>query len=386
MATNLERYSLALLAAGLSLAACTIRIDDPSTSDDPVAEATYAMVSGKLVVNDEARFANLDAIDCSVAGADVRVRVEPDRTFLLRAVPTGDVEIKCTARDTTFQIKLQGVQAGVVIFVQIILGDAPITMVEPPPPGHPMAPPAQDDHGRITIREDNAVVTFGPGTIEGSMVITGDHVTVLGLGSSCGSGKHAVLEGDLIIDGDDVVVVGITVLGKITITGKNARVLDDCDAGNGNPPPAADAGIPHTPDAGAPPPDAATPPPPDAGTPPQPDAATPPPPDAGTPPPPDAAPYPSPDAAPPPPTGGVLEITKDGVVVFIPAGLFSQSISILGNNVWVIGEVRSCADGQHTTISGDLVIRGNNAYVSNVSVLGRTEISGSDAAVTDVCR
>jgi hypothetical protein len=392
---------LSILSAAFLLASCIVRTEEPPDDDDDAS--TSAMISGKLEVKDEAYFANLDEIVCRVEGADVRVRVETDRTFLLRAVPTGDVLIKCKARDVEFEIELDEVEAGSVVFVIIILDRTPSTVVEERPPGRHMPPPAPDDKGRIEIRDDHAVVTFGAGRIEGSMVITGDHVTVLGLGSSCKAGRHAVLEGDLIIHGDDVVVVGITVLGQITITGKNARVIDDCDADDGGPgsPPRADAGAPppQHPDAGAPPPqypDAAPPPQyPDAAPPQYPDAAPPPQyPDAAPPPQyPDAGPPPQyPDAGPPPQYpdaghhgGGLIEIRDNDVIIWIQAGVHIGSIIILGNNVTVIGVVNSCAAGAHATISGDLVIHGNNATVKDVTVLGRTEITGNNAAVTDDC-
>jgi hypothetical protein len=374
---SLNFIPLAPLVAAFAVSACQLRTDTRSVGGHPSVETQVAMVSGQLDIKDQVHFAGLHDLDCRVAGTSVRVSVQPDGSFLLRDVPTGDVQIQCTALDATFAFSLRGIQAGAVVFVTVVLDQTPSTVVQPPPGnGNAAPPPAPDDHGRFNIGQNGAVIDFSPGTIDGTIVITGNHVTVVGLGSSCAPGAHVVLAGDLIIRGDDVVVVGITVQGQVTITGKNARVLDDCGSGEGPPvTPAPDAGVRA--DAGTP--DAAAQPVMDAGAPPP---AI----DAGAPPPAiDAGPPPAADA-PQTPTGSVLAIRDNNVEIAISAGLHDESIIILGSNVSVIGELRSCADGEHAAITGDLVIDGINAQVTNVTVLGHTEVAGSNAVISDACR
>lgn len=81
-----------------------------------------------------------------------------------------------------------------------------------------------------------------------------------------------------------------------------------------------------------------------------------------------------------------IEIRDSDVIRRLGRGIYHGSISILGNNVTLIGASDgTCDDDERTYVDGPLEIRGNNARLVNIVFRGPEEIQGNNARFFDEC-
>ncbi|MCB9540342.1 MAG: hypothetical protein H6704_29350 [Myxococcales bacterium] len=77
--------------------------------------------------------------------------------------------------------------------------------------------------------------------------------------------------------------------------------------------------------------------------------------------------------------------TKDAIHQLRP-GTYHGDLIIDAKDVTVIGARDAYCDGDNVTVlEGDLIIRGKDAQVVDVIVLGRTIVTGKDARIVDTC-
>jgi len=241
-----------------------------------------------------------DGVQLAVDGQAQSMAVAPDGTFVVRDVPTGDVNLSCQAAGLTGTLTISNVQPGEII--QITLkreGDALVIVIEQrTPASQPPSEVTRTDGDALVIHESHVCYWLKPGHYERDIVVDGDDVHLFGAAhDSCVIDDFSILDGKLELDGQRDTVLDVELNGSLVIDGQHCSVQDTCTkcfdqgcehaCGNDDqhgktcgPGGGEEDGGVMTPDAGTPTPDAGGPNPPDAGSP-QPDAGGPLP-DAGT--------------------------------------------------------------------------------------------------------
>lgn len=89
----------------------------------------------------------------------------------------------------------------------------------------------------------------------------------------------------------------------------------------------------------------------------------------------------------PEPAEGIPEvITRNNVTILVPAGLYNQPLTVLGNNFTLVGEGGdNCDVGGWTIIDGNVVINGNNATFRNIGFYGPVEVRGNNTRFINCC-
>lgn len=86
--------------------------------------------------------------------------------------------------------------------------------------------------------------------------------------------------------------------------------------------------------------------------------------------------------------GNVLPpiITDDNVTIQLSAGVFEQSLQVLGNNFTLIGQAGAvCGDPGWTVLMGDVEIVGNNATFRNIEFVGTVKVLGNNTQFIHCC-
>lgn len=83
---------------------------------------------------------------------------------------------------------------------------------------------------------------------------------------------------------------------------------------------------------------------------------------------------------------GPIEIYGKHIVYFLEPGVYDGDIIVHGHHVTLIGaDGGSCFTNDRTVILGDLVVRGKHVRLVNMTVEGRTRISGHHVSVFGSC-
>lgn len=79
-------------------------------------------------------------------------------------------------------------------------------------------------------------------------------------------------------------------------------------------------------------------------------------------------------------------INGNNVEIFLSAGSYGGNLTVNGNNFTLIGEAgNTCDDAGWTTLTGDVLISGNNATFRNIRFEGLVEVEGNNAKFINVC-
>lgn len=224
----------AAAAAALAVGACS------GTSGSTMASSGDGGDNGTRPLVDGRAFAfvtgHLDAtvstnVRVFVNGSERQLVVEPDRTFVLRDLPSGDVTITAVLDAARGETTVRGVQAGESIEIAIALAaDAQlaVTLLTATAPSTPPEQVTTSSNEAVVVSANDACVALPEGTCGRDVLVTGDHVIVAGATSSCEGARHSVLTGTLTIRGNDCSVIDVDLEGTVDVTGKNARFEDDC--------------------------------------------------------------------------------------------------------------------------------------------------------------
>jgi hypothetical protein len=79
-------------------------------------------------------------------------------------------------------------------------------------------------------------------------------------------------------------------------------------------------------------------------------------------------------------------IEENNVTILLPAGLYEQTLTVLGNNFTLVGEAgEGCDEGDWTVIDGEVRIEKNNATFRNVTFNDTVEVLGNNARFIHCC-
>lgn len=79
-------------------------------------------------------------------------------------------------------------------------------------------------------------------------------------------------------------------------------------------------------------------------------------------------------------------VREDDVHLELPAGRYDQTLTVTGSGFQLVGEAGSdCASDGWTTISGAVVVRGNDASFTGIKFLGPVTVLGDNVSFTRVC-
>ncbi|MDF1556032.1 MAG: hypothetical protein P1P84_23355 [Deferrisomatales bacterium] len=79
-------------------------------------------------------------------------------------------------------------------------------------------------------------------------------------------------------------------------------------------------------------------------------------------------------------------IDENDVHIELPAGVYDQTLTVNGNGLQLTGETGGdCAEGGWTTITGAVVVQGNNASFTNIKFLGPVTVLGNNVRFSHVC-
>jgi hypothetical protein len=245
-------------------------------------------------------------VQFSVNGQSESMAIAPDGSFVVRDVPTGDVNLSCQTAGLTGTLTIKNVQPGEIIQITIKReGDAIVIVIEQrTPAAQPPTQVSRTDGDALVIHESHVCYYLKPGHYKRDIIVDGDDVHLFGAAhDSCVIDDFSILDGKLELDGKRDTVFDVELDGQLALNGQHCSVQDTCTQcfnegcehacgkdddeehgqtcgqGHGDHGEEEDGGGVTTPDAGTPMPDAGGPLP-DAGSP-MPDAGGPLP-DAGT--------------------------------------------------------------------------------------------------------
>jgi hypothetical protein len=193
----------------------TIRQALTAASEDTNAEPVGPLTKLQVEINGDPRVIDLDET----------------RGFAVQDLPTGELHFRVDIEGITGSLDVHEVLSGEVIEIGVAAApgllelrvrrrDAPPIEQEPLP---------VETAGALEIHGDHVVKHLGYGNIEGDVIITGDHVTVIGPDYyGCREGGRAVAEGDLIIEGSHVRVINLEVEGRTVIHGGHVKIYEPC--------------------------------------------------------------------------------------------------------------------------------------------------------------
>jgi hypothetical protein len=170
------------------------------------------------------------SIDVEINGDDRFVPLGVEETFAIQTLPTGDIEVRAAIEGIAGTMEVYDVQPGEVIEVGVEAapGSLLMSVVRRDSPGADYG--IIYEHGPLQIHSNHVVHHLEPGIYEGDIIITGDHVTIVGPDYyGCRRGGRAILLGDLIIEGDHVRVVNLEVEGQTLVFGAHNRIYQSCE-------------------------------------------------------------------------------------------------------------------------------------------------------------
>jgi hypothetical protein len=223
-----------LLLTGLTGAAvvigCTVNVDDDRDRDRD-RDGTVSVDSNR------ASALVMGRIDASVNGSarvfindePRKIVIAPDRTFVVREVPSGDCVFAFEAAGLRGSVTIDAVKAGEVIEVSVRVEGSSlvITITRRDVSSEPPREVADTSGGPLEIRANNVCYFLRAGTYNRDIAILGNNVSLFGAGS-CGASERTILNGALTVRGNNAIVQDIELRGAVTITGNNARVQDTC--------------------------------------------------------------------------------------------------------------------------------------------------------------
>ena len=223
-----------LFLAGLTITGvvigCTVNVDEDRDRDrdkDGTVDVDSTRASALV----------LGRIDASVSGSarvfvndePRKILIAPDRTFVVREVPSGDCVFGFEANGLRGSVTIDAVKAGETIEVSVRVEGASIVIVitRRDASSEPPREVAETSGAPLEIRANNVCYFLRAGTYDRDIAILGNNVMLLGQGS-CGASERTVLNGALTIRGNNAIVQDIELRGAVTITGNNARIQDSC--------------------------------------------------------------------------------------------------------------------------------------------------------------
>jgi hypothetical protein len=224
-----------LVTLGVTAVAMAVACSSTSTQSVPPSDGTQEVGSS------QASALITGTLEASVHG-EVRllvnegprvVTVAADRSFVVREVPSGNVKLAVEVADVGITLSgtvvIEAVQPGEVIQITIRREGDALVIVIVARNGSSQTPRqvTQPDGAPLVISGNDVLVLFPPMVIHRDILVTGNHVSLVGLGS-CNGSDHTVLLGALTIRGDDAIVFDIDLRGPVTISGNRARVQNTC--------------------------------------------------------------------------------------------------------------------------------------------------------------
>lgn len=169
-------------------------------------------------------------IDIEINGDPRVIPVDRDETFTVHELPLGELRFTAEVEGIKGTMEVYDVLPGEVIEVGVEAGPGSLEMRvvrrDPWSPEVDVLP----NRGPVYIHSDHVVHHLEPGEYDGDIVITGDHVTLVGPDYyGCRRGGRAIVKGDLIVDADHVRIVNVHVEGRTAIHGDHVRVFRSCD-------------------------------------------------------------------------------------------------------------------------------------------------------------
>lgn len=79
-------------------------------------------------------------------------------------------------------------------------------------------------------------------------------------------------------------------------------------------------------------------------------------------------------------------IDENNVTIELPAGTYSQNLTVNGNNFTLTGEAGdSCEAEDWTILDGDVLVKGNNATFRNVKFVGTVDVKANNTRFVNCC-
>ena len=176
-------------------------------------------------------------IDADISGtANVYVNeqprklvVAPDRTFVVREVPSGDTTFAVEALGIRGSVTIDAVKPGEVIEVEVRVQGSSLVIVitRRDAAAEPPREVTQTNGGPLEIRANNVCYFLRAGTYDRDIVVHGNNVKLLGA-ARCNASERTVLMGALTVKGNNAIVQDIELRGRVLIEANNVRVQDSC--------------------------------------------------------------------------------------------------------------------------------------------------------------
>ncbi len=218
-----------ILLTGLAVTAvaigCTVNVDDGRGDGTKTVDSTRAsaLVTGR--------------IDAKISGtANVYVNdqprklvVAPDRTFVVREVPSGDTTFAIDVAGVRGSVTIDGIKPGEVIEVEVRLEGSSIVIVitRRDASAEPPREVTQTDGAPLEIRANNVCYFLRAGTYDRDIIIHGNNVKLFGAGG-CNTSERTVLTGSLTVKGNNAIVQDVELRGRVLIEANNVRIQDAC--------------------------------------------------------------------------------------------------------------------------------------------------------------
>jgi hypothetical protein len=243
--------TISTLLAAIFIAGCTVKVDEDSRDrqDEGIGGAanrdgddgTGGANAGNDGDDETVAVANASAtalvtgrVDASVSG-DIRIFVNdaprfvvlaPDRSFVIRDVPSGDVTLTCEVGGVRGSIPISGVKPGELIEIAVRVDvSVVITVSGRSPSTEPPRTPTEPSGTVLEIRKNNVRYVLNAGTYTREIVILGNNVVLLG---SAGCSNRTILTGSLTVRGNNALVQDVELRGSAIVSGNNARFQDSC--------------------------------------------------------------------------------------------------------------------------------------------------------------
>lgn len=243
MSFRFRNILLTGIAATAVVIGCTVNVDDDSLDGRDGTRTVESSRASALVTG---------RIDAEITGtANVYVNeqprklvVAPDRTFVVREVPSGNTTFAVEVLGIRGSVTIDGVKPGEVIEVEVRVQGTSLVIVitRRDASSEPPREVTQNSGAPLEIRANNVCYFLRAGTYDREIIVHGNNVKLLGAGG-CNATERTILTGALTVKGNNALVQDIELRGRVLIEANNVRIQDACtgcfaDAcfpgGNGN--------------------------------------------------------------------------------------------------------------------------------------------------------
>lgn len=235
-----SRHFVVIGALGAAvLIGCSVNVEDPNDGDgtsgggsgsaNGTVEVSTTRASALVTGTFEGDIALEGSFELTIGGKARTVVMSPDRTFVIRDVPQGDVEVSCGVAGARGTLTLPDVKAGEHLFLSVRLDGLSISIqitsreAASEPPREVTEPKGE----ALVIAANNVCYFLKPGVYERDIEIRGNHVSLVGA-EGCGDGQRSVLKGELRVKGNHAMIHDVDLSGSVVVEGNAVRIQDSC--------------------------------------------------------------------------------------------------------------------------------------------------------------